>query len=163
MLAVLDTLTALDAEYGLDPTVRLAAFFHDAVYDPTASDNEERSAELAEIELGRLGINGSAIATTLRLIRATDGHETDGSSEVDVFLDADLAILGTEPEVYDRYASAIRQEYAHLSDDEFRSGRATVLQKFLDRPTLFFTPAGQQRFEQPARNNLARELHLLQA
>jgi len=161
VIAVLETMVALDDSRGRDPALRLAAFLHDAIYDPTASDNEKRSAMLAETELGRLGVRHAIIERTARLIRATDGHGTDGSPDVALFLDADLAILGRRPVVYDAYAAAIRREYGHLTDDVFRAGRAGVLRMFLDRSQLFFTTAGGARFEQPARANLTRELQRL--
>lgn len=161
ILAVLDTMAMLDAVRGTDPALQLAAFFHDAIYDPTGDANEEQSAVLAETELDRLGVNATIIETTARLVRATDGHETDGSPEVSLFLDADLAILGSPPHVYDAYATAIRREYGHLADDVFRSGRASVLTTFLDRRRLFFTAAGRDRFETQARQNLAREIDQL--
>jgi len=158
VLAVLETMDLLDSDRGAEPALRLAAFFHDAIYDPTASNNEERSAVLAADDLGRLGVPNGIISDTARLIRATDWHQTDGTPSVSLFLDADLAILGTSPETYDRYATAIRSEYAHLADDVYRAGRAKVLQQFLDRPQLFFTEAGREQFEQQARLNLAREI-----
>lgn len=161
VLAVLDTLAALDQERCARPALQLAAFFHDAIYAPTSDANEERSAVLAETELAHVGVDPAVIEETARLIRATDGHATDGSPEVEVFLDADLAILGAAPDVYDGYAAAIRHEYGHLADDVFRSGRSAVLQMFLDRPQLFFTAAGRNRFEAQARRNLAAEIDVL--
>jgi len=158
VLAVLDTTALLDPARSAEPALQLAAFFHDAVYDPTSPSNEEDSAVMAEAELGRLDVTREVIAETARLIRATNGHQTDGTPATELFLDADLAILGTPPQLYDRYATAIRLEYGHLADDAYRSGRAEVLQHFLDRPRLFFTKAGRERFEKQARLNLTREI-----
>lgn len=139
-------------------TARFAAFFHDAVYDPERSDNEELSAKWASEALTELGLeHGDDVAA---IIRATAGHEfTEGlPGDAASFLDADLAILGQPPIVYNEYVMAIRAEYSHLSDDEFRTGRAAVLQHFADRPTLFFTPVACGLWEAQARTNLAREL-----
>lgn len=155
IVAVLDHLRRLG---DTTPTARLAAFFHDAVYDPTRSDNEARSAELAAVELRRVGFErtGDVVA----LIEATAGHELppDGPAEAAAFLDADLAILGAPQPTYDRYSTAIRAEYAHVAEDDFRSGRARILEDFLARDRLYFTPGGHDLWDAAARTNLGREL-----
>ncbi len=155
--AVLRHLSALDAA---TPATELAAFFHDVIYDPTAPDNEEQSALLAVEHLTTLGLRTELIAEVAAIIRATAGHLLPGgaSPAMAAFLDADLSILGADPEVYASYAVAIRREYAHMSDDDFRNGRAQVLRHFADRDELYFTPAGQARWEAAARQNLRAEL-----
>ena len=57
-----------------------------------------------------------------------------------VLCDADLAVLAGPPDAYAAYASAVREEYAHLSDAEFTAGRIAVLEHLLGLPTLYRTP-----------------------
>jgi len=156
--AVLRHLDTLDAR---SITTAFSAFFHDAIYDPRRSDNEEKSANYARAILGACRIGQASDVAAM--INATAGHElAEGlPAETASFLDADLAILGQASNVYQAYTLAIRAEYKHLSDDEFRTGRAAVLHSFGDRPTLFFTEAGRELWEAPARANIARELAAL--
>jgi len=160
--AVLRHLDTLDAA---TPVTTFAAFFHDAIYDATAGDNEEQSARLAIERLTSLGIDAAAINDVAAIIRATAGHvlPPDPLPGMAAFLDADLAILGAELAVYRAYAVAIRQEYAHMSDDDFRDGRAQVLVHFAERDDLYFTGAGRALWDAQARENLRRELIELQA
>jgi predicted metal-dependent HD superfamily phosphohydrolase len=139
--------------------VRLAAWFHDAVYDPTAGDNEEASAALAVTALGLLGLAGSTVAEVARLVRMTARHDpADGDHNGCLLADADLAILATEPDVYDRYAVAVRREYAHVPDPLFRAGRATVLRKLLALPRLYRIVPARAEWTTEAHANLHREL-----
>ena len=141
-------------------TVALAAWFHDAVYDPTRRNNEGRSAELAVTELTALGLDAATVEAVARLVRAT-AHLGDGEppSEADarVLLDADLAILGAAPVRYERYARDIRREYAHVSDADYARGRVAVLERFLARPWLYFDARMVLEGDGPARDNLAAE------
>jgi predicted metal-dependent HD superfamily phosphohydrolase len=144
-----------------DPAaVQLAVWFHDAVYDPRASDNEARSADLAATLLGPLGVPRSELERVARLIRAT-AHLTDARPPTDretmILLDADLAILGAAPERYARYAAAIRAEYAWVPEAEYRAGRAKVLDRFLARPRVFWTELAYQEGEAQARANMTAE------
>ncbi|WP_376773044.1 HD domain-containing protein [Streptomyces himalayensis] len=160
--AVLDRIDVLE-QYADDPAlVRLAAWFHDAVYLPDRSTNEERSARLAERALRELGIEESRTAEVARLVRLTVGHDpAAGDANGEVLCDADLAILASPPETYAAYAAAVREEYGFVPDDAFRQGRAAVLRHLLDLPTLFRTPYGREHWEDRARRNLATELELL--
>lgn len=160
--AVLDHIDTM-ARYADDPDlVRLAAWFHDAVYRPDRAENEERSARLAELALTEAGLSTERTAEVARLVRLTVTHDAapddrDGA----VLCDADLAVLGSAPDAYDRYATAVREEYGFVPDADFRAGRAAILEQLLDLPRLFRTPHGELEWEARARRNLASELRLL--
>ena len=143
--------------------VQFAVWFHDAIYDATRADNEERSAVLAIEELKNLELDGALAARVAELIRHTDHRERPGDADADVLRDADLAILGAGEARYRRYADAIRKEYAHVPDAAYRAGRAAVLEKFLARPRLFRTDALFLEAEAAARANLAAEVAALRA
>lgn len=140
-----------------DETGVAAVWFHDAIYDGLR--NEERSADLAARALRELGFSEGMIALVGRMILATKRHERDELPESALsFLDADLAILGSDHERYDEYVRQVRQEYAHVPNGAFREGRNRILRSFLERDRLYFTEAFYQRFEAAARANLQREL-----
>jgi predicted metal-dependent HD superfamily phosphohydrolase len=131
----------------------LAAWYHDIIYDTTAPDSEARSAVYAGDVLRRLGAPAEVISEVQRLIRLTAGHV---AAEVDVIgrqlIAADLSILSSDRERYDRYARDVRVEYAHVDDPAWRIGRTAVLKSLL-------AVAPDER----ARSNLARELSALSA
>ncbi|MDK0521191.1 hypothetical protein [Streptomyces sp. ML-6] len=162
LVAVLDHVDTL-AEYAADPdAVRLAAWFHDAVYRPDRSENEERSAALAERALPEAGVPDAVTAEVARLVRLTVTHDpAAGDTDGEVLCDADLAILAADPRHYAAYTAQVREEYGFVPDDAFREGRATVLRQLLGLPRLFRTPYGADRWEQRARRNLLTELELL--
>jgi predicted metal-dependent HD superfamily phosphohydrolase len=133
--------------------VMLAAWLHDAIYDPQAFDNEELSAAYAEKLCQRLSIpDGPLVAS---LILKTKTHEAGDNLDAQVLLDADLAILGAGESEYRKYAEQIRQEYAWVPEPEYRLGRARVLQRFLARPRIFHL---SENLEEPARRNIIAEI-----
>ena len=146
-----------------DPlAVRLAIWFHDAIYDTACSDNEERSAVLAEQTLSAWRCDAALIASVASKIRATAGHHwTDGDTDTAAFLDFDLSVLAAPPDAYDRYAQHIATEYAWVPLAAYRSGRAKVLAGFLSRPQLYFTERLRAQWEVQARDNLRREFDSL--
>lgn len=162
LTAVLDHIDVLE-KYADDPAlVRLAAWFHDAVYLPDRSENEERSARLAERALPEAGVPEEGTAEVARLVRLTVTHApTADDRNGQVLCDADLAILASCPDTYAAYTAAVREEYAFVPDEAFRAGRAAVLRQLLDLPRLFRTPYGTQEWEERARENLVSELNLL--
>ncbi|MFC9652481.1 MULTISPECIES: HD domain-containing protein [unclassified Streptomyces] len=159
LLAVLDHIDTL-AEYADDPdVVRLAAWFHDAVYQPDRSENEERSARLAERALPEAGLSDDRTREVARLVRLTTTHAAaPGDRDGAVLCDADLAVLAGGPEAYAAYTAAVREEYGFVPDDAFRTGRAAVLEQLLALPALFRTPYGAREWEARARANLTDEL-----
>jgi len=141
--------------------VRLAAWYHDAVYDPRSTDNEERSAVLAEDELGALGLPADRVKEVSRLVRLTAGHDpAEGDRNGELLNDADLMVLASPPEAYVAYLNAIRQEYVHVPDADFRTGRAAVVEALLAAPRLYRMES-LAPMEDAARRNLSAELSLL--
>ena len=149
-----------NADRAADPdAVRLAAWYHDAVYDPLRMDNEEASALLAEAMLPGLDVPHIRVAEVARLVRLTASHDPmPGDRNGALLVDADLAILAAPPEEYRTYVDAVRQEYGHLDDVVFAVGRAGVLNNLLSLARLFHTPALRERWEDLARQNLAGEV-----
>ncbi|MFE9565730.1 hypothetical protein ACFYM0_31990 [Streptomyces sp. NPDC006487] len=141
------------------PAVELAAWFHDAVYRPDRSENEERSAALAERALPELGIDEARTVEVARLVRLTITHDpAPGDANGELLCDADLGVLAGTAQEYAAYAAAVRAEYGFVPDEAFRAGRAAVLRRLLELPRLFRTAYGAAHWEAPARANLAAEL-----
>jgi predicted metal-dependent HD superfamily phosphohydrolase len=139
--------------------VRLAAWFHDAVYDPKATDNEERSAWLATTMLHRLQVPEPTVARVARLVRVTAAHEVaDGDRDGAVLCDADLGVLAATAERYSTYVDGVRREYAHVDDASFARGRAAVLRGLVAHEPLFRTAYGHEHWESGARANVLAEL-----
>jgi predicted metal-dependent HD superfamily phosphohydrolase len=139
--------------------VRLAAWFHDAVYDPQASDNEDLSARLAEHMLADMRVDDAIVAEVARLVRLTATHDpADDDSDAAVLCDADLAILAADDTRYAQYNAGVRAEYAHVPDDDFARGRSAVLRQLMAQPSLFRTPTAHAAWETAARANVTAEL-----
>ncbi|MFG2885934.1 hypothetical protein ACGFYV_27180 [Streptomyces sp. NPDC048297] len=162
LTAVLDHIDTLEA-YAADPdVVRLAAWFHDAVYAPERSENEERSAHLAERALPEAGVPAARTAEVARLVRLTTTHApTADDRDGQVLCDADLAILAAPPSAYAAYTAEVREEYHFIPTATFREGRSAILRQLLALPSLFRTPYGREHWEATARYNLTSELEML--
>lgn len=156
-LALLDQVPDLtESEHQI---LTYAIWWHDAVYDATASDNEAKSAEMAKRDLRDFDISLHGRDEVARLIRLTAGHAVEEGDRLgEILVSIDLSILGAPDERYDEYAKAVREEYVHVPEDLWRTGRAKVLQRFLDAQVIFPDPAFAQWLEGQARANLSREL-----
>lgn len=138
-----------------------AAFYHDAVYEPASPANERASARLARRDLGELGWDDARVERVATMVEATATHRDPADVDTAVLFDADLAVLGADPAGYQEYVHRVRAEYRHLDDDEWRTGRRTVLADFAARPEIYATVTGRRRWERRARANLAAELAAL--
>jgi predicted metal-dependent HD superfamily phosphohydrolase len=161
LAAILDVVDRHAALAQHPDRVRLAAWLHDAVYDPRAATgaNERDSAVLATGLLTSLGIAPAVATDVAMLVALTDGHAAaDADPDGALLCDADLAILAADPERYAAYAAAVRDEYAHVPDDAFRAGRARILRALLDLPSIYRLPPLRHVWEARARANLTSEL-----
>jgi predicted metal-dependent HD superfamily phosphohydrolase len=162
LAAVLGLVDRLVADVPDPDAVRLAAWYHDVVYDPQGADNEEVSAARARAGLRGL-VPDERVEEVARLVLLTAGHDPEpGDVGGAALCDADLAVLASPPQAYAGYASAIRAEYGHLSDEEFTAGRIAVLEGLLACPRLYRLPATAE-WEPLGRANVAAELTLLRA
>lgn len=160
--ALLRHAQAGSAQFHCPQVVACAIWFHDVIYDTRAQDNEQASARWARTVMQAMGIDEFFIAPVEQCILATQTHEvTPGVPDMPLFLDLDLSILGAPESVYRQYCQAIRAEYHWVPEPAYRAGRSQVLQRFLQRPQLFFTPVMAARFETRARQNLTWELRAL--
>lgn len=161
-----DVLLSLDHLQTVGETIAtetlLAAWYHDAIYEGRQSD-EEKSAQLAHATLQKLGINREISDTVAELILATK-PATDSSHgfEFAHLLDADLAIFAASNHRYLEYAQAVRQEYSHVTEEDFRTGRSKILTSYLERPQIYYGTSAQSLWEARARKNLELEINQLQ-
>jgi len=138
--------------------LELALWFHDAVYDPAAGDNEERSAELAKSCLAEARVSGDIAEIVSRLILATKKHEDGADPDVSLMIDVDLSILGREPNRFLEYEEGIRREYSWVPSFLFTSKRNEILEGFLARERIFRTAWFYEKYEAAARRNLESSL-----
>ena len=159
LLAVLEALDVLTEPALPARTVCLAAWFHDAVYEGVAGQDEEESALLAEDRLNTAGLAPGDVAEVARLVRLTDKHSPEPGDHAGALLcDADLSVLGGDEQSYARYVTAVREDYAHVSDADFAKGRAAVVRHLLSLDPLFHGDRAKALWLDAARRNLAAEL-----
>jgi predicted metal-dependent HD superfamily phosphohydrolase len=168
MVHIEDCLAQVAASTDMDENQRAlmdaAIWFHDAIYDATRNDNEAASAKLAAERLTAEGAPPAFIGEVVRLILLTAGHSVQAGDAIGARLvSIDLSILGAEPDLYDAYAAAIREEYAYVPEPLYRAGRAAILGRFLESEALFADPVWAGRYETQARSNLTREIAALTA
>lgn len=138
-------------------TLLLAAFYHDLVYLPGSKSNEERSAQLLEVDFALNEVNPELIATASRIIQETQNHEsTEGLSQL--FLDMDVSILGADPDRYLKYCAQIRREFQNIPEFLYRKGRKRFVEQMLAKPFIFQTNKFRILLEKQAIYNLSEEL-----
>ena len=154
-LALAEELRA-EAQHPQD--IALALWFHDAVYDVRAHDNEARSAQWALTALAGAGVDAARCRRVHDLVMATCHAAAPDTPDAALLTDIDLAILGAAPERFAEYERQIRAEYAWVPPQVYAAKRCAVLRGFLERPAVYATPILRQRLEARARSNLAGSL-----
>lgn len=144
-------------EININHALEFAIFYHDIVYDVTQNDNEEQSALVAQKRLVQLNVPQKLNKQVVQLILETKSHKAS-SKKNKLFLDADLAILGSDENVYTQYLNNIRKEYAIYEETAYRLGRKRVLEHFLRQEAIYKSSYFYELYEQKARWNLQREL-----
>lgn len=142
-------------------TLVFSIAYHDIVYNTLKHDNEEKSAELARDRLALLPTTSLQRDKCASQIMATKKHSLSDDHDINLFTDADLAILGAAPDRYHQYAKEIRQEYKFYPALIYKPGRQKVLQHFLHMPAIYKTDFFRHKYEEQARANLVQELEEL--
>jgi predicted metal-dependent HD superfamily phosphohydrolase len=143
-----------------DP-ILFTLYYHDIIYDAQKGDNEEKSAELAEIRMKQLSVPDQFIKSCKSQILATKNHQSDHDTDTNYFTDADLSILGQGLEDYTIYYQNIRKEYAVYPYLVYKTGREKVLKHFLMMERIYKTDYFYHKFEHQAKQNLQFELEHL--
>jgi predicted metal-dependent HD superfamily phosphohydrolase len=151
LLAVKDKIRDWDS-------IIFALVYHDIVYSATASNNEEKSTLFARVRLQQIQFPEECIRQCEKLIMATKVHEVSADPDINLFIDADLSILGKSSEEYKQYAQNVRKEYSMYPDFLYNPGRKKVLNHFLGMPFIFKTAHFRDKYEIQARLNLEHEL-----
>jgi predicted metal-dependent HD superfamily phosphohydrolase len=138
--------------------ILFALFYHDIIYNPRKSDNEEKSAALAIKRMQELAIPETVIENCRLHILATKQHAEAPFGDSNIFTDADLSILGTSWNVYSSYFKNIRKEYALYPNILYKPGRKKVLNHFLNMKYIFKTVHFRDAYEWQAKQNLQKEL-----
>jgi pantetheine-phosphate adenylyltransferase len=159
IVAMLDELDLVGEN---DSTIALAIWFHDAVYDPKAKDNEEQSAQLAQDSIKKIGLPDSLGEQVHELVMTTKHTTVPTDHSAQVLADIDLMILGKPEKEFDVYEVGICKEYEWIPQSDFCAGRSNILQSFLDRPSIYSTEVFRGKYESAARKNLERSIEKLQ-
>ncbi|HZI50534.1 MAG TPA: N-methyl-D-aspartate receptor NMDAR2C subunit [Terriglobia bacterium] len=141
--------------------LELALWFHDAIYDTHASDNEEQSAVLSQRCLEEAGAEAGLQTAVRDLVLVTKAHQDSPHPDAPLLVDIDLSILGAPTERFFEYEDQIREEYSWVPEDVFRTKRAEILERFLARAVIFRTSWFFDTREKQARANLRESLKRL--
>jgi len=150
----LDWLAAQGGQANRPAEVAIALWFHDAIYDVQAHDNEQRSADWAERALLAAGVPDEVAGRIHAMVMATRHDAPPAGGDVRLLVDIDLAILGAAPERFAQYERQIRIEYAHVPAADFEKRRREILGAFLARDPLYRTPSMRTALEAAAHRNL---------
>lgn len=138
--------------------IALALWFHDAIYDVHAQDNEERSADWARDALVVAGVSADVTSRVHALIMATRHHAVPQGRDAELLIDIDLSVLGAPTERFDEYERQIRAEYAHVPPEIFEPRRRNILRRFVDREPLYATPGMHAACDAQAKHNLRKAI-----
>jgi predicted metal-dependent HD superfamily phosphohydrolase len=141
--------------------VELAIWFHDAIYDTRATDNEEQSAVLSERCLSDAGATDTLRLAVRDLVLVTKTHEASENIDAPLLVDIDVSILGSNESRFREYETQVRREYAWVPDNLFASKRAEILERFLTRKRIYSTDWFFERREKQARANLQATVNRL--
>jgi predicted metal-dependent HD superfamily phosphohydrolase len=157
-LRELDSATSLARE---PAEVELALWFHDAIYDPHSSKNEERSADWACELLTRHHASAERVNRVRDHILATRHEAIAIDADSRLVVDIDLSILGVDEAAYAEFEVNVRKEYRWVPSLLFRRKRAEILESFLARPQIYTTQLFRDRYEVAARRNLTQAIEHL--
>lgn len=138
--------------------VEMAIWFHDAIYDTKAKDNEGKSAELAKTVLENAGLSEEFTKQAVNLILATKHIAPPADPDAKLIADIDLSSLGIADEAFDENGRQIREEYKEVPEELFMAGRSAFLDALLKRKTIYYTQFFFEKYEAQARKNLIRAI-----
>lgn len=138
--------------------VELAIWFHDAIYNFPAYENEKLSAAFfMEKSANLLGTRFRESVEAL--IIATEHIRPPEDPDQRILVDVDLSSFGLPWDQFAADGKNIRQELHYLSDAEFYAGQIAFMEALLSRERIFNTAHFHDSYEAKARENVSRYLH----
>lgn len=142
-------------------TILFSLYYHDIIYSASSKENEEESASHAMEALQKIAYSSNQAKKCVDIILATKAHFITIDHDTNLFIDADLAILGSSWEVYMEYFKNVRKEYSLYPGFMYKPGRKKVVKHFLEMKRIFKTDYFHKKYEAQAKDNLKKELELL--
>jgi predicted metal-dependent HD superfamily phosphohydrolase len=139
-----------------DPdAVEMALWFHDAIYEPGACTNEQKSVELFG-HIAQEHFLPIFIGKVCGLILVTMHRQAPEDIDDAFICDIDLSSFGLPWEQFLLDTKALREEQDHISDEAFYPDHLKFLNYLLKRPRIFVSDFFNGRYEQRARQNIER-------
>ena len=142
--------------------VEMAVWFHDAIYEISAKDNELRSAELFAAMAGRRGPEGYREKVRRLIMATTHLDPPPRTLDEEFMVDIDLSSFGRPWEEFLSDSREVRAELAHISDAEFYPRQKKFLESLAARSRICFTEFFRERHERRARENIAKLCAMLE-
>lgn len=163
-LSAIEDWTEACKEFKKAKIIKKAFWFHDAVYNTQIIDNSNEAAS-AQLWLNS-GLDEKDKDVVADLILATNHFAERWNSCLikDVMLDADLTVFGLHERIYETYAQNIRKEYAWASDEQYKSGRTKILERFYKQALaeeLYKTGYFSYKYNEKAIKNIENEIKML--
>jgi len=140
--------------------VMFSTFYHDIIYSSLNNKNEALSAEYAKESLKLINVSPENISNCEKLILATKDHSKRSENDTNLFLDADMAILGYDWKAYSSYMEGVREEFSRYNDELYYKGRKDILRKFL-AGNIYHTSYFSKKYELSAKENIKKEILIL--
>jgi pantetheine-phosphate adenylyltransferase len=109
--------------------LKIAALFHDAIYDSRATDNEAKSAELVR----DINLSDPLKKRIMDIILFTTYTREPETEEESIFIDADLSIFNGTQEEMVAFELGILHEYSWVPLNIYIEERCKVLEKIRDK------------------------------
>lgn len=140
--------------------VEFALWFHDAVYQPQQSNNEQQSAVWASRVLQQGRVTETLTQQVYQLILATAHQQPPHSNDEKLLVDLDLAILAAAPARFAEYQQQIRAEYAWVAEDVYQQKRQQLLTRLYNGGDIYHHCELKAVLEPLARANLRQVLNV---
>lgn len=108
--------------------LQMVALFHDIVYDPSRTDNEEKSAEF----MVSICEDKEILKDIYQAILDTKTHQSS-SPLSEKFNKYDMNIVERDYDSLLEWEEGIRKEYSLYSDEQYKEGRVKFLESLLDK------------------------------
>lgn len=139
--------------------VEFALWFHDAIYNSQATDNEKKSALWAKSVLQQGNIENAIITRIYDLILISNHHDLPKTNDEKLLLDIDIGIFASDSNRFKEYQQQIRREYHWVENNIYQQKRQQILSHFYTHSPLYYCTEINQALNHQARINLQQALN----